>query len=134
NPFDFRVLWPAPRSGMRAVTILSSVGKDFFVGVRLFAKVIDGWISFRRSNADDIENRFRCRCNVVPNGVDTALFFPIARSSDWRHQHLIPADAILLMTAGRLVHWKGIQLVIEAVAGVRDTHLAVVGDGPYRGR
>src|SRR5690606_723982 len=134
KPFDFPVLWRARRRGMRAITVFSSGGKDFFVGDRLFAQVIDYWISCSRSNADDIENRFRCRCNVVPNGVDTALFFPVARSSDWRHQHRIPADAKLLMTAGRLVHWKGVQIVIEAVSGVRDTHLAVVGDGPYRGR
>ena len=38
----------------------------------------------------------------------------------------------LVVTAGRLVPWKGIDGVIDAVAAVPEAALAVVGDGPSR--
>jgi glycosyltransferase involved in cell wall biosynthesis len=36
----------------------------------------------------------------------------------------------LVVSVGRLVPWKHMDAVIDAVAGVRDTSLAIVGDGP----
>jgi glycosyltransferase involved in cell wall biosynthesis len=47
----------------------------------------------------------------------------------------IPLDApIKLITTARLVSWKGIDGVVEAVAGVPQVGLAIVGDGPERDR
>jgi glycosyltransferase involved in cell wall biosynthesis len=51
---------------------------------------------------------------------------------------LPPRDGARIVTAGRLVHWKGAHLAIEAFAGARRLHpqatLTIVGDGPQRGR
>lgn len=38
----------------------------------------------------------------------------------------------LVVTAGRLVPWKHIDGIIDAVAAIPDASLAIVGDGPYR--
>ncbi len=38
----------------------------------------------------------------------------------------------LVVTAGRLVPWKHMDGVIDAIAGTPDTSLAIVGDGPLR--
>ena len=38
----------------------------------------------------------------------------------------------LVVTAGRLVPWKHVEGVIDAVAGTSDASLAIIGDGPLR--
>lgn len=38
----------------------------------------------------------------------------------------------LVVTAGRLVPWKGMEGVIEAVAGIQSASLAIIGDGPLQ--
>jgi glycosyltransferase involved in cell wall biosynthesis len=51
---------------------------------------------------------------------------------------LPPRDGTRIVTAGRLVHWKGAHLAIEAFARARCRHpqatLTIVGDGPQRDR
>ena len=61
---------------------------------------------------------------VVHNGVDTSRF--VACDREWE-----PARMLLV---GRIVHQKGVDLLIEALAGLRDLawELEVVGDGPRR--
>lgn len=39
----------------------------------------------------------------------------------------------LVVSAGRLVPWKGFQRVIETVGDIPDIHLVIVGEGPLRG-
>jgi glycosyltransferase involved in cell wall biosynthesis len=45
---------------------------------------------------------------------------------------LPPFSGSTLITAARLVRWKGIDTLIEWVSGRRDLRLIVVGDGPER--
>ncbi len=61
---------------------------------------------------------------VVHNGVDTGRF--VACEREWE-----PARLLLV---GRIVHQKGIDLLIEALAGLQalDWELVIVGDGPRR--
>ncbi len=61
---------------------------------------------------------------VVHNGVDTRRFAACDR--EW--------DPARLLLVGRIVHQKGIDLLIEALAGLHalDWELVVVGDGPKR--
>ncbi len=44
----------------------------------------------------------------------------------------IPADIPLLLTAARLTLWKGIHMVLDALAALPDIHLIIAGDGPQR--
>jgi glycosyltransferase involved in cell wall biosynthesis len=44
------------------------------------------------------------------------------------------ATAVKLVTAGRLVSMKRVDGILEAIAGMRDVGLVVIGDGPERKR
>jgi glycosyltransferase involved in cell wall biosynthesis len=61
---------------------------------------------------------------VVHNGVDTSRF--LSGDRQWE-----PARLLLV---GRIVHQKGIDLLLEALAGLRalSWELLIVGDGPRR--
>lgn len=66
---------------------------------------------------------------VVPNGIDTAR---------WRTDRAAATpgrDAPLLVFAGRLVHEKGVQILLSALRPLRERYpglrLAVAGTGPY---
>jgi glycosyltransferase involved in cell wall biosynthesis len=73
---------------------------------------------------------FRDRCHVIPYGIDTAQF------------EQCPPDAVrgvrerfgerLIISVGRLVYYKGFEVLIRAMASVRG-RLVIVGDGPLRG-
>lgn len=130
KPFDFPVLWQARRSGMRAQTLFRSGGTDFFLGDRLFAGAIDHWVSTSRYNAAQVEARYAREVSVIHNGVDTDTFCP----RDPEHSLAnLPAGARVIVSVGRLVGWKGLHLIIEALAELPpDVHFLVIGEGPER--
>src|SRR5439155_16208787 len=72
------------------------------------------------------EAGIRGRFRVVPNAVDVGLFHPNGAAAE-------PS----LVTGGRLDHQKGIDVLLRALATVRqdrdDVRLDVIGDGPERG-
>jgi glycosyltransferase involved in cell wall biosynthesis len=61
---------------------------------------------------------------VIPNGVDPDMFQPVKRS--W--------DNMKMLFVGRIVYQKGLDLLFQALVGLRDMswQLTVVGDGPQR--
>lgn len=66
------------------------------------------------------------KIEVIPNGVDPDRFYPAARA--------LPDRPILLLTVGRLSVTKRIELLIKAIAILRqaglDARLTIVGAGP----
>jgi teichuronic acid biosynthesis glycosyltransferase TuaC len=72
----------------------------------------------------------RPRIEVLRNGVDLAQFSPLAPAAA-RAQLGLGAGRIVL-SVGKLVEAKGHDLVIRAIAGISDTRLVIVGEGPYR--
>lgn len=62
---------------------------------------------------------------VIPNGVDLKRFAPPVRRA-WNPPHLL--------FVGRVVYQKGLDVLFEALARLRDLpwQLTIVGDGPYR--
>lgn len=130
KPFDFPVLWQARRSGMKAQTLFRSGGTDFFLGDRLFAGAIDHWVSTSRYNAAQVEARYGRPVTVIHNGVDTDHFRPQQRECDLAG---LPAEARVIVSVGRLVGWKGLQVIIEALAGLpADVHYLIIGEGAER--
>lgn len=68
---------------------------------------------------------------IIANSVDTDTFRP-ADQMQARERLGLPAGAKIIGTAARLEHVKGVDLLVEAVAGVRDVVLAIAGDGSER--
>ena len=74
---------------------------------------------------------FRDKCVVVPFGVDTQRLRATdevrARAAELRAVHQAP----LVLFVGRLVPYKGVDVLLQAVSGLDATTL-LVGDGPLR--
>jgi len=69
---------------------------------------------------------------VIPNGVDTTAFYPQDKM-ECRKKLSLPLDKKLVLFAGNLEMVKGIDLLIDAMAKVReDTNLVVVGAGSIK--
>ncbi|WP_171475340.1 glycosyltransferase family 4 protein [Frigoriglobus tundricola] len=88
-----------------------------------------GVIAGSHHTATEIPSWFKGRRYYMPeNGIDPQRF-PLAPG--WRE----PEGPFTFVTVGRLVPYKGFDLVIEAVAGsekLRACRLVVIGDGPER--
>lgn len=71
------------------------------------------------------------RTHVLRNGVDTELFCPFPRAEARRRLGL-REDSALVLGVGNLVHVKGFELLIRAMAALPHMQLLIVGEGPLR--
>jgi D-inositol-3-phosphate glycosyltransferase len=133
KPFDLP-LGALVRRLTGARLIFGCHGKDFWPGDRLFTRWVDAAVSCSGFNADQVAARYGQRPEVVYNGIDTATFRPAppdpAPRAAWS-----PDGAPVLLSASRLVRWKGAEYAIQALPLLRATpapRLVLVGDGPYR--
>jgi rhamnosyl/mannosyltransferase len=71
------------------------------------------------------------RCHVIPFGIpiDNFLTADSTAVAAIREQY----GSRLIVSVGRLVYYKGIEYLIEAMASI-DAHLLIIGDGPLRGK
>lgn len=82
------------------------------------------------TNPDFYERNRACwRCCVIPNGVDTARFYPGAPQ---RREFGLPVDRPIVLMVSALILTKRVDAGIEAVSRIPDAHLVVAGDGPLR--
>jgi rhamnosyl/mannosyltransferase len=74
--------------------------------------------------------RHRDRCHVVPYGIELGAFGRRGASvvADLKREY----GGRLVIAVGRLVYYKGFDVLIEAMTQVRG-RLLVIGDGPLRG-
>jgi glycosyltransferase involved in cell wall biosynthesis len=76
------------------------------------------------------------RIRVVYNALDESRFNSLPNKIDARQALGYSEGSTLVLTAARLVSWKGIDGVIRAIDKIRfdfsDIQLIVVGDGPER--
>src|SRR5262245_19334033 len=72
---------------------------------------------------------YRHRCHVIPFGVDLAKFDRCDRDEvdRIRKRH----GPRIVVSVGRLIYYKGLEYLIEAMTGVSG-RLLVIGDGPLR--
>jgi glycosyltransferase involved in cell wall biosynthesis len=71
------------------------------------------------------------RTRVVRNGIDVNAVDVIAQE-DLRGRYGWPDDEIVVGTVARLVDYKGIDVLIDAMKELRDLRCVIVGDGPQR--
>lgn len=79
----------------------------------------------------------RSHYTVIPNGIDADAYAPDPRlRTEFRRQHEISPDDVLLAFVGRLDRQKGIDTLLAAIShlGARGRPVSVViaGDGPKR--
>ncbi len=79
------------------------------------------------------------RILVLAGGVESARFAPVTNDRQrWRAKLGLPSDRYLVMTACRLVPKKGIELLLNALIGLRarmgDAHLVIAGEGRCRAK
>ncbi len=131
KPFDFPILWQARRRGLRAQTLFRSGGRDFYAGDRLFSGAVQHWVSASRYNARQVEARYGRTVTVIPNGVDAETFAPRGRDPERRRSLGAGRDDVLVVSVSRLIGWKGVRVVLEALAGLpAHVRCVVVGEGP----
>jgi teichuronic acid biosynthesis glycosyltransferase TuaC len=70
------------------------------------------------------------RLTVLPNGVDSERFSPIDRA---RARLATGCSGFSLLSVGNLIRLKGHDIVVQAVAGMPDVSLMIIGDGPEKG-
>ncbi|WP_434986151.1 glycosyltransferase [Vreelandella zhaodongensis] len=75
----------------------------------------------------------RERITVVPNAVNAERFRPIAPDADVAHELQLPAGVPVIGYAGSAVAYEGLELLLEALAGLKargqDFVFVLVGDG-----
>ncbi len=131
KPYDFPVMWQARRRGMKSLVVFHTGGTDFYFGDRWFAGAVDRFIGVSRYTAQQQERRYGRPVSIIGNGVDVERFRPMARDAAARRSFGLPADARVLISVGRLVGWKGLRLVVQALHRLPpDVHYLAVGSGP----
>ena len=133
KPYDFPLMaWARRSSGARG--IYSSHGTDYFPGDVLFRRSIDGAFACSRYNAAMTEARYHIPVGVAYNGFDETMFRPLPPDPALRAR-FAPDGAPLLLFAGRLVTFKGIDHLLDALVLLKDRpqpHLLLIGDGPHQ--
>jgi glycosyltransferase involved in cell wall biosynthesis len=82
------------------------------------------------------DKRKEC-CSILPNGVDTRLFYPRTDREDVRSELHLPVNGSVIGFVGGLDsahHYKGLNILLDALATpyLRGVYLLVVGDGNLR--
>src|SRR5580704_6437531 len=137
NPAAVMAYLASGHRGRLVVTYHSDTVKQKILG-RMFEPLLHA--ALRRSAAiiatspnyvatSPVLQAFRDRCHVIPYGIDTAQFEQCApeavRSVRERY------GKRLIVSVGRLVYYRGFDVLIRAMASVR-AKLVIVGDGPLR--
>jgi rhamnosyl/mannosyltransferase len=77
----------------------------------------------------DVLSRYADKCRVIPYGIEPSRYDATptvaARAAELRAEH----DRPVVLFVGRLVYYKGVDVLILAMRGV-DADLVIVGDGP----
>lgn len=129
KPYDFPLLWWLRRQGFKGVTAYNSGGTEFYFGDRYFATAVDLWLPCSAYNARQVTEHYRQPVNILYNGVDVDQFYPQSGNPAVRQRFGIPESAVLVVSVGRLVGWKGVQVVVEALAQTPALHFLIIGQG-----
>ncbi|HEU4935287.1 MAG TPA: glycosyltransferase [Vicinamibacterales bacterium] len=121
--------------------VISLHGSDVYVAERLAPARTAARHAFTRAGfvtacSDDLARRAIAlgaapdRMATVPYGVDTARFGPGVAIRRTRRKELGIDDTVpLCLAAGRLVHKKGFEYLIDSIAAVPELVLAIAGEG-----
>lgn len=69
---------------------------------------------------------------VLPNGADPGVFDPATADAAGTRARYGLEGRFVVAWAGVLRDWHGLDVLMEALAPMRDAHLLLIGDGPAR--
>ncbi|MDZ7841074.1 MAG: glycosyltransferase family 4 protein [Gammaproteobacteria bacterium] len=133
KPYDFGFMAKLKRANPNLTVVFRSGGKDFFYTDRLTKRFVDVWISCSEYNRRQIEARYGRDVTVIPHGVNTEVFRPAPSSDELRRKIGADDESLLVGGIGRLVKWKGYQMVIQALSRLEGVELMLIGAGGFRG-
>jgi glycosyltransferase involved in cell wall biosynthesis len=137
NPFAvIAYLLTASRAHL-VITYHSDVIRQKYLGA-IFAPILK--MALHRSDAiivtspnyggsSSVLSRFRDRCRVIPLGISPESMNVVDHSAV--RQLRMRFGPRIVMSAGRLVYYKGLQFLIRAMKSV-NAHLVIVGTGPLK--
>jgi glycosyltransferase involved in cell wall biosynthesis len=136
KPFEFPVMYYLRKRGSKSKIIFGSHGTDFFFSDRFFFnRVVDASVTCSRFNAIEVQQRYGILPEVIYNGADVEKFRPF-NVMEARKSCGLKAGTAYIGTIGRLVGWKGIQILLKVmpmiVQACPETALLIIGDGEYR--
>ena len=130
KPLDFFTAYFMKKINPNLRVIFVSGGEDFYGFDKFFSKYIDYMFAVSRDNANIIKNRYKRDVQILHNGVNIELF---KRDEDirkeYRKKYKLDNKKVLL-SVGRIVGWKGYQLVIKTIKDL-DVKYVLIGDGEY---
>jgi D-inositol-3-phosphate glycosyltransferase len=128
KPYDLPLLALARLRG--AHTVYHGHGGDFYPGDAALMRFADTLLSCSAFNAGQLRERYARAASVVYNGYDIEHFTP--RPADLAlRDSIAPRGAKLLIYAGRLMPWKGVEHLIGALSLLEEkrTSLAILMAG-----
>jgi len=112
---------------------LISRAYDHSIGT-LIVKSARGNIGVSQAACEFLKHLGAANAQVIYNGIDTSIFK--RKDTNCRQKLGISNDDIVITFVGRLIYAKGVQDLITAFPGTKNTapnaKLLIVGDGPYR--
>lgn len=137
KPYDLPIALLASKMS-KARVVFGSGGTEFFPGYKYLAKKVDHFFACSEFNASQIREYCGLSPHVLHNGINTELFRPISPELRIRRDlHISDAESVV-MSACRLVGWKGIYYAIKAVAELigkgHSLKYLIAGDGEERGK
>jgi len=128
KPYDLITARNWRRAGWKNRVIASIHGPEFYALDRCFVSSVDAMYAASHSTAGAVEKHYGKPCAVIPNFLDVNKFRFLTRPD--------PPPEKLIVTAGRLVGWKGLASLIRAFVEIHsrmpEAHLVVIGDGPEK--
>ena len=109
-----------------------------YVLPRLLAHRVERIVSLATSSTEYLVGHGFARDRIVfiPNGLDTERFRPRHEGETGSLPEGWPSDRLVVITAGRLVEEKALEVLLDAWAVVARQHpearLAIAGDGPLK--
>lgn len=133
KPFDFPAMfWSRRKKDFKVV--YRSGGREFYVSDHFFVRCVDYFISSSHYNAGQLRNHYEVPVEVIHNGVDVNKFEPLNKDSALA-QGLGLTDRRVVITVGRVVGWKGLQVLMDSLPAIKrviaSVKWVVIGDGDY---
>jgi glycosyltransferase involved in cell wall biosynthesis len=135
KPFDIPVALLCAHYG-KAKVIFGSGGTEFFAGYKYLVGKVDHFFACSEFNAAQIEEYCGIRPLVLPNGVDTELFVPRSPDSALSRKLGLDRSEDVIITACRLVGWKGLRYSLMATQRLVErgfpVRYLIIGEGEER--